>query len=246
MLAVPISKDISRLFRQEEFEGTRDASDHITLFYFGDELPIGKAVKIIQAVYEVTQDLTPFSVSCKRITTFPKGENGYPTIAKLDSAELIELRNRLAEIFEQKGIQFDKTKEFNPHVTLSYYKHKEKNVSFPKVQWMVNEVALFGGDRAESNLYVSFPFSLGIEKAAAYIDVLAGIFKEAVIKKQPSGKYRVQSMKGKNLGEFDSKEKAKKRLKQIEYFKYLDKNDAHDEKFKEDGKIVTKLVSHGK
>ncbi len=53
--------------------------------------------------------------------------------------------------------------------------------------------------------------------------------KLAVIKKLPSGKYRVLSEKGKNLGTYDSKEKAKKRLKQVEYFKHLDESSANDE-----------------
>lgn len=54
------------------------------------------------------------------------------------------------------------------------------------------------------------------------------LIKQAKIKKLPSGEYRVLSKKNKNLGTFDSKEKAKKRLKQVEYFKYLDTLDAQD------------------
>lgn len=44
--------------------------------------------------------------------------------------------------------------------------------------------------------------------------------KTAFIKKLPSGKYRVCSRKGKNLGTFDSKSEAVERLRQVEYFKY--------------------------
>lgn len=47
--------------------------------------------------------------------------------------------------------------------------------------------------------------------------------KTAVIKKLPSGLYRVLSEKGKNLGTYKSKDQAKKRLKQVEFFKYLSK-----------------------
>lgn len=49
------------------------------------------------------------------------------------------------------------------------------------------------------------------------------IVKEAFVKKMPNGKYRVVSRKGKNLGEYDTKEKAKIRLKQIEWFKFKNK-----------------------
>ncbi len=39
----------------------------------------------------------------------------------------------------------------------------------------------------------------------------------------PSGKYRVLSEEGKNLGESDSKAGAEKRLSQVEYFKHIDR-----------------------
>lgn len=52
------------------------------------------------------------------------------------------------------------------------------------------------------------------------------LLKIAVIKELSNGKYRVESHKGKNLGTYTSKEKAKQRLKQVEFFKHLDKNNA--------------------
>lgn len=39
--------------------------------------------------------------------------------------------------------------------------------------------------------------------------------------KKKGNKYQVTSESGKNLGEYDSLEEAKKRLKQVEYFKHL-------------------------
>lgn len=44
--------------------------------------------------------------------------------------------------------------------------------------------------------------------------------KIAYIRKLPNGKYRVFSEKGKNMGTYDSREGAKKRLREIEFFKY--------------------------
>ncbi len=55
-----------------------------------------------------------------------------------------------------------------------------------------------------------------------------GLNKLAFIRKLPSGKYRVLSESGKNLGTYDSRSAAEKRLKQVEYFKHVDKNDADD------------------
>lgn len=54
------------------------------------------------------------------------------------------------------------------------------------------------------------------------------LVKIARIKKMPGDKYRVLSQKGKNLGTYDSREAAEKRLKQVEYFKHLDKSNAED------------------
>ncbi len=52
------------------------------------------------------------------------------------------------------------------------------------------------------------------------------MIKEGKIRKLPNGKYRVLSEKGKNLGTFPSKEQAKRRLRQVEYFKHVKANDA--------------------
>lgn len=60
-----------------------------------------------------------------------------------------------------------------------------------------------------------------IKKLCSKVDVYYYFCtKEAKIKKMPNGKYRVLSEKGKNLGTFDSKSKAKKRLRQVEFFKH--------------------------
>jgi cell division septal protein FtsQ len=56
------------------------------------------------------------------------------------------------------------------------------------------------------------------------------LVKIARVRKLPNGKYRVLSQKGKNLGTFDSEKAAKKHLKQVEYFKHLDKSHAEDDK----------------
>jgi hypothetical protein len=44
-----------------------------------------------------------------------------------------------------------------------------------------------------------------------------------VIRKLSPKKYRVESQKGKNLGEYSSLQQAKKRLQQVELFKKLEK-----------------------
>lgn len=57
---------------------------------------------------------------------------------------------------------------------------------------------------------------------------LNDLVKIARIRKLPNGKYRVLSQDGKNLGTYKSREGAKKRLKQVEYFKHFDHSKADD------------------
>lgn len=61
-----------------------------------------------------------------------------------------------------------------------------------------------------------------------YQECAQGLTKIARIRQLPGGKYRVVSMKGKNLGTYDSREGAEKRLKQVEYFKHVDEAAAED------------------
>ena len=68
---------------------------------------------------------------------------------------------------------------------------------------------------------------------------LAGIYEERCLqslvkiarsRKLQNGKYRVLSRTNKNLGTYSSEEAAKKRLKQVEYFKHFDSSKAEDNK----------------
>lgn len=71
MLAAPISRDISTLFNALNIGGNRDPSDHITMFYFDDDVSIKKLCKIIGLVYDITNELKPFEASSSEIISFP-------------------------------------------------------------------------------------------------------------------------------------------------------------------------------
>ena len=59
-----------------------------------------------------------------------------------------------------------------------------------------------------------------LDKKIAYFNLGVNLLKVAVIVHLPNGKWRVKSHKGKNLGTYDSKEEAKDRLRQVEFFKH--------------------------
>lgn len=58
---------------------------------------------------------------------------------------------------------------------------------------------------------------------------LQGLVKIAKIKQLPDGSFAVLSQKGKPLGTYKSRKAAEKRLRQIEFFKHLDKSKADDQ-----------------
>ncbi len=66
------------------------------------------------------------------------------------------------------------------------------------------------------------------------------MLKIAYIKEISKGKWRVLSKKGRNLGTYDSKEQAEKRLKQVEFYKHWPFHPIRKKKSVEDlyGKIV--------
>lgn len=178
MIAIPVTHDIGRLFESLDVEGDRRPSDHITVFYLGDDLPIKKIVKIIPVIFEITSKMKPFKVSTNVITTFDEGKHGYPVIAKLQSKELEKLRNDLKKAFDDNKIKYDiKFKEFKPHLTLSYSPEKIKDIKFPKIEFLISQISIFGGDEVDEKVFINFPFSLGIKKKAAYIDQLTDILK---------------------------------------------------------------------
>lgn len=68
-----------------------------------------------------------------------------------------------------------------------------------------------------------------LKLASAYeTKCIQDLVKVARIRKLPDGRYRVLSQKGKDLGTYKSRKGAEKRLKQVEYFKHLDKSNADD------------------
>ena len=160
MLAIPIQPDISRLFKEFDLDIEKDPSDHITLFYFGDNLPISKILKIIPVILEVTESLKPFTASTSEYSCFDS-DDLFPVICKVKSKELMDLRSKIADAFNSSKIKYDKKfPDYNPHITLGYSKDKLKNKKFPKVEFPISQLSLYGGDEADTKLFINFPFTI--------------------------------------------------------------------------------------
>ena len=160
MLAIPIQPDISRLFQELDLDIERDPADHITMFYFGDDLPISKVLKIIPVIFEITNNLKPFTAAASNYSSFDSDEE-YPIICPVKSKGLIDLREKIKKAFDSKKISYDKKfPEYKPHITLGYSKEKKKNTKFPKVEFTISQLSLYAGDNSDTKLFVNFPFTI--------------------------------------------------------------------------------------
>jgi 2'-5' RNA ligase len=161
MLAIPIQPDISRLFQEFDLDIERDPSNHITMFYFGDDLPMSKILKIIPVIFELTSELKPFTASTSNYTYF-ESDDKYPIICPVKSKGLVNLRNKIQNIFDKKKIKYDKKfPDYKPHITLGYSNEKpKKNTKFPNMEFTVSQIALYAGDSSDTKLYVNFPFTI--------------------------------------------------------------------------------------
>lgn len=160
MLAVTIQPDISRLFKEFDLDIERDPSDHITLFYFGDKLPMAKILKIIPVIFNLTENLRPFTASTSEYSSFDS-DDLYPIICPVKSKGLINLRKKICKLFDHNKIKYDKKfPDYKPHITLGYSKEKLKKTKFPEIEFTISQLALYGGDEGDTKLYVNFPFTI--------------------------------------------------------------------------------------
>lgn len=174
MIAIPVPHDVSEILRGLDIPGKRDISDHITLFYLGDDVDIKTIIKCINSCLKVTEKQKTFIVELKGYSCFPEGNDGVPVICNIENRELQKLRNRLARKLDSAKIEYSKKfKEYRPHVTLSYNKDKVEDGTFPKIAWQVNKVAIYGGDGGKEKLYAELSFGGKINKTANYIDDLS-------------------------------------------------------------------------
>jgi 2'-5' RNA ligase len=177
MLRVP--HETARLLSEVQYGdvGERESPGeyHITVTYLGKEIPIEQITKAIPIIFGITSKTRPFTVGTDHISTFPPGEDGVPIIARVNSPELHTLRDALWAAFDAAGIPYDKKfPEFKPHVTVGYSKDplagEVVNADFPRIEWGAHELILWGADRGDGRLSVTFPFSVSMARAASVLN----------------------------------------------------------------------------
>jgi 2'-5' RNA ligase len=162
-LGIKVPLEVGRLLNQIDVPGEKISTSemHITLLHFQSEWPITELAKSIEATYEVASKFHPFLVSINKVTSFSKNPEGNcPIIGKVESNELMKLRKKLAENFDDCDIDFSKThKDFKPHVTLAYAEDKPDDAKIHPVEFVVSEIVLWGGDHGDDRIFVTFPLA---------------------------------------------------------------------------------------
>lgn len=176
MLAIPIQPDISRLLQEFDLDIEKDPSNHITMFYFGDDLPMSRILKIIPVIFDLTKDLKPFTATVSNYSSFDSDE-AYPIICPVKSKELMTLRNKIRTVFDKAKIKYDKKfPDYHPHITLGYSENKPKNTKFPKIEFTVSQISLFGGDTCDTKLFINFPFTVTETTKSSQVNILSDIY----------------------------------------------------------------------
>lgn len=184
MLAIKVPENISSVLQSISIDSEivrSDPSDHITSFYFEDEMNVEEAVKIIPIIFSITQKTKPFIINFDSFSSFPEGKYGYPLVCQLKSSELLKLREEIKKSFDKNDIKFsNKFPKFIPHITIGYYKNKIKDSKFDKLSFQVNKISLYvnSDNKEKETLYVEFPFGKLVKYSNDCLEDFSGQFQK--------------------------------------------------------------------
>lgn len=164
ILTLQVPEETARVLREVPVPGNPEREEaHVTILFFGKEVPIAEISAMLPVIYEVTSKTLPFSVSTNHISTFPAGDDGVPVIARLNAPALQSFRETLCRAFDKAGLLYSKKFPiYKPHFTLAYAPDPKTTVDIdiPEVSWGAHEVVLWGSDQGTGRLIIKFPLSL--------------------------------------------------------------------------------------
>lgn len=159
-LGIRVPHETARLLTGLEVPGKNTAASemHITILCFEENWPITEIAKALETTYDSVSKIKPFRVVIDEVTCFPKRDDKSAIIAPVKAAELHELHDKLAKEFDKEKIDFSKIfKDYKPHVTLSYNDEEIDSFEIDPVEFMVQELVLWGGDHGDDRIFITFP-----------------------------------------------------------------------------------------
>lgn len=182
-LGIRVPHEMGRLIRNLKVPGLKEMPSeyHITLLVFEDNYPIKKILKATEATYGVISETEPFLIKTNQVSHFPpRPDHPIPIITPIKSEELHQLHKKLRRTFDKDKIDFKKTfKEYHPHITLAYSEkgHDDYKID-PPIEFMVNEVTLWGGDEGDTRLFTTFQLKAPERKKHALLLNKADVFEK--------------------------------------------------------------------
>jgi 2'-5' RNA ligase len=168
-IGLKLPHETARLLHGLEVEGEPVGTDtmHVTVLYLGKGVTTRQITKAITAAEKIISNTPPFLLKTNKVTCFPKGEDGVPIIAKINSPELIEFHSSLKLAFDKAGVDYsNRFPDYKPHVTLAYNDKVIEDIRFEDtLQWAAHEVTLWGGDNGDDRMSVTFPLTLKAKEA---------------------------------------------------------------------------------
>jgi len=172
LLGLEVPVDICQHLQKIKVPGSRDPSDHLTMFYFEDKLSPKKIAKICEILSDTMVKTKPFDCTIKQISSFPGGDDGVPIKGDVTSKKLVSLRSEIAKILDKNKIAFSKKfPDFNPHVTLSYHSDNFDKIKIDPITWTVTNLVIWGGSSEEAGINVKIP--LGQKIASSPLKLVA-------------------------------------------------------------------------
>jgi 2'-5' RNA ligase len=162
-LGLRVPHEVARLLGQIEVPGNPEsrADLHITLLYFGSNVPIDTISQAIVVAYEVANRTKPIQLTIEKVLCFPRGDDGVPIIGEVGSAELHALQKDLRTSMDAAKINYSKKfPEYHPHVCLSYAEESIDPFAVGPFEWAAYEMVLWGGDSGDDRISITLPFSM--------------------------------------------------------------------------------------
>lgn len=172
-LGIRVPIETARLLKEIEVPGENAANSelHITILCFEDNWPISELAKSLEAAYDIVSKFKPFRVTMDKVTCFPKHGDRCAIIAPVKSDELHELHDKLAKNFDKEDIDFSKRfKDYKPHVTLSFNDEEIDEQKIDKVEFVVQEVVLWGGDHGDDRIFITFPLKGPVKSKYSFLE----------------------------------------------------------------------------
>lgn len=166
-LGIKIPSKTGKIISEIDVPGDKTNIDelHITLLYFGKDFSLQDTAKSIEIINAITTQTASFTVKTKDVSHFEgHKEDKCAVIAKMESEKLHALRAKLAESFDEHGLEYSKEfKDYKPHTTLSYSEEEPKDFIFSPIEFTVGEITLWGGSSMDDKIIITFPLSEGAE-----------------------------------------------------------------------------------